>query len=214
MPDGTTKQINPFTDLEVWTIPGRKHKPITNAKPMYRQKISSVPQEKENFCNFCEAKYFNTPPEKGRLVRENGQYKIMSRLDSDQVFSQSADFRRIPNLFEIVTTDYWRKNYNFQLQGENKEWKERYISKKEGLDDGIEPSFNRLKDELQQQKIQELDKNQDRIKEKLSDEIVNRYYYKKGEYINHIAHSPYIKKAISILEDENGYRRILMNEKH
>ena len=103
---------------------------------------------------------------------------------------------------------------NFKTQSEVKFEKAFDLSKKEGLDDGIESSFNRLREELQQQKIEELDKNQDRIKEKLSDEIINRYYYKKGEYKNHIAHSPYIKKAISILEDENGYRRILMNEKH
>ena len=30
MKDGTVKQINPFTNTEVWNIPGRKHKPKTN----------------------------------------------------------------------------------------------------------------------------------------------------------------------------------------
>lgn len=103
---------------------------------------------------------------------------------------------------------------NFKTKSEIKFEKAFDLSKEEGLDDGIEQSFERLKDELQQQKVEELSKNQDRIKEKLSDEIINRYYYKKGEYKNHIAHSPYIKKAISVLEDEAGYRRILMNEKH
>ena len=103
---------------------------------------------------------------------------------------------------------------NFKTKSEVKFDKAFELSKDEGLDDGIESSFKRLKDELQQQKVAELAKNEDRIKEKLSDEIINRYYYKKGEYQNHIAHSPYIQKAISILEDENAYRRILMNEKH
>ena len=148
-------------------------------------------------------------------------------MKSDAIFGFANEFyyrnEQIAQPEEYVLGDQEYKSFveflkdgksNFKTQSEIKFEKAFDLSKKEGLDDGIEPSFNRLKDELQQQKIEELDKNQDRIKEKLSDEIVNRYYYKKGEYINHIAHSPYIKKAISILEDENGYRRILLNEKH
>ena len=32
MPDGTVKQVNPFTGTEVWTVAGRGKKPITNAE--------------------------------------------------------------------------------------------------------------------------------------------------------------------------------------
>ncbi|MBP0500812.1 DUF4921 family protein, partial [Mycobacterium tuberculosis] len=28
MADGTVKQINPFTGTEVWTVPGRGHRPV------------------------------------------------------------------------------------------------------------------------------------------------------------------------------------------
>ena len=28
MPDGTQKQMNPFTGTEVWTVPGRGHRPL------------------------------------------------------------------------------------------------------------------------------------------------------------------------------------------
>jgi carboxyl-terminal processing protease len=148
-------------------------------------------------------------------------------MKSDAIFGFANEFYysndQIAQPEEYVLGDQEYKSFveflkdgksNFKTQSEIKFEKAFDLSKKEGLDDGIEPSFNRLKDELQQQKIDELGKNQDRIKEKLSDEIINRYYYKKGEYKNHIAHSPYIKKAISILEDEKDYRRILMNEKH
>ena len=30
MPDGTVKQVNPFTGTEVWAVAGRKSRPITN----------------------------------------------------------------------------------------------------------------------------------------------------------------------------------------
>ncbi len=103
---------------------------------------------------------------------------------------------------------------NFRTKSEDKFEKAFKTSREEDLSSGISDSYDRLLKELEQEKISELGKNEDRIKEKLSDEILNRYYFKKGEYQNHIAHSPYIKEAVSILEDENRYHSILSNEKH
>jgi galactose-1-phosphate uridylyltransferase len=42
-------------------------------------------------------------------------------------------FRRVPNLFEIVTIDYWKKNYNYYLTPENRAWKEMYLSNEIGF---------------------------------------------------------------------------------
>ena len=39
MPDGTIKQINPFTKTEVWSVPGRGSKPITNDIPHDAERI-------------------------------------------------------------------------------------------------------------------------------------------------------------------------------
>ncbi len=101
---------------------------------------------------------------------------------------------------------------NFRTKSEDKFEKAFDTSMKEDLSSGISGSYDQLLKELHREKINELDKNKDRIKEKLSDEILNRYYFKKGEYQNHIVHSPFIKEAISILEDESRYRSILSNE--
>lgn len=38
MKDDTIKQINPFTGTEVWTVPGRASKPISNAVPSTAKK--------------------------------------------------------------------------------------------------------------------------------------------------------------------------------
>jgi len=82
------------------------------------------------------------------------------------------------------------------------------------LSDGIRSSYKILAEQLEQEKISELDKNRDNIKEILSDEIINRYYFEKGEYQNHIEFSPYIKEAISVLENEDQYTSILLNGKN
>lgn len=62
MPDGTEKQINPFTGREVWTIPGRSKKPVYNSFKTAPREIEI--QHPEKYCNFCAANYKNTPPER------------------------------------------------------------------------------------------------------------------------------------------------------
>ena len=105
-------------------------------------------------------------------------------------------------------------NSNFQTKSEKKFEQAFELSEKEALSKGIKNSYEDLVQQLQKQKIEELNKNKESIKELLSDEIINRYYFKKGEYQNHIAYSLFIKEAISVLENEEQYRSILLNGKN
>ena len=105
-------------------------------------------------------------------------------------------------------------NSNFKTKSESKFEAAFELSEKEDLSDGIRSSYKTLAEQLEQEKISELDKNRENIKEILSDEIINRYYFEKGEYQNHIEFSPYIKEAISVLENEDQYTSILLNGKN
>jgi galactose-1-phosphate uridylyltransferase len=132
MPDGTIKQLNPFTGTEVWSVPGRGNKPITNDIPRTAKKIET--HSPEDYCSFCEARYFETPPEKARLILDNNQYKKLEHINAEEYSSNFAEFRRVPNLFEIVTLDYWRKNYDYKLTGEKIDFKNKYLSSRKGLE--------------------------------------------------------------------------------
>lgn len=105
-------------------------------------------------------------------------------------------------------------NSNFKTKSETKFEAAFELSEKEDLSDGIRSSYKTLAEQLEQEKISELDKNRENIKEILGDEIINRYYFEKGEYQNHIEFSPYIKEAISVLENEDQYTSILLNGKN
>jgi len=131
MPDGTIKQINPFTRTEVWTVPGRGNKPLTNEIPKNAQRIDR--HDPEDYCNFCAANYFNTPPEKARLVRTDKGYQVYEQLPASEYRETKAVFRRVPNLFEIVTMDYWRLNHSYELSPHNREWKKEYLATEEGF---------------------------------------------------------------------------------
>jgi carboxyl-terminal processing protease len=86
------------------------------------------------------------------------------------------------------------------------------LSEKENLSSGIKESYEDLISQLETEKIKGLSPNKNEIIEHISDEIINRYYFKKGEYQNHIIFNKSINEAIKILNDENQYNQILKNE--
>ncbi len=132
LPDGTIKQINPFTGTAVWAVPGRAKKPIDNAIPRTARKIEK--HDPEDYCAFCEQCYLRTPPEKARMVRHGDQYVMLIGIGANELFDTAAEFRRIPNLFEIVTFEYWAKNHDFRLPSACMERKDKYLASPGGVD--------------------------------------------------------------------------------
>src|SRR5512146_467415 len=122
MPDGTVKQVNPFTGTEVWAVPGRRTRPMTNESPALIKPIEI--HNPEDYCSFCVPRCFETPPEKSRLIRNDGQWQKIDFLPPDKYQQTRAEFRRVGNMFEIVTLDYWRKNYAYKMISARQKWKE------------------------------------------------------------------------------------------
>lgn len=113
MADGTIKQISPFTGTQVWTVPGRGDRPlgipVVDPKPLKHDAFTRT-------CAFCSDNYLKTPPEKSRVLRDGDHWYTAPELPIGQLFDRVAEFRRIPNLYEILSLDYWQENYGYQLQ--------------------------------------------------------------------------------------------------
>ncbi len=108
--DGTVKQVNPFSGTEVWTVPGRAHRPIPSPVPDVRD---LEPGEARRHCAFCEERYVETTPESARWTRSKAGWRYAEGLTLEEVLAAPAEFRRIPNLFEILSFDFWHLNYGF-----------------------------------------------------------------------------------------------------
>ena len=109
-PDGTIKQRNPLTGTQVWSVPGRGHRPLQSTNPDARP---LHPQDFTRTCAFCTERYYDTPPEKSRLVKGMDQkFHRLEGLSAERMHDVVAEFRRIPNLFEIVSYNYWHLNHN------------------------------------------------------------------------------------------------------
>ncbi|MDD7385307.1 MAG: DUF4921 family protein [Actinomycetaceae bacterium] len=127
MPDGTMKQINPFSGTEVWTVPGRANRPI-GMPPKNPQPLKT---NRGDDCAFCWNRVLETPPEKARIVRDNdkskGEVHIVRNAPVDDL-ADPWEFRRIPNLFEIVSYTYWQKNYGYDMSPSMRARMEGYIA--------------------------------------------------------------------------------------
>lgn len=147
-------------------------------------------------------------------------------LQSDAIFNYASDYYyhhpsiSSPETYVFEDDQYDEfinyiagGNSNFRTKSEKKFEAAFELSENEDLSSGIQSSYEALYKQLEQQKIVELGKNKEKIKMLLSDEILNRYYFKKGEYQNHIVYSPFIKEAIAVLDNQDEYRSILMNGK-
>lgn len=134
--DGTIKQRNPLTGTQVWTVTGRGKRPNSRHRGGTGQVPKLLkPEDFTNSCAFCAQRYFDTPPEKSRLVKgvDGGFHKILG-LPAKSMHDMVAEFRRIPNLFEIVSYNYWHVNHNHYPTEEQNRRMAAYLASTEGYD--------------------------------------------------------------------------------
>lgn len=121
-----------------------------------------------------------------------------------------------PKEFEITTNDY--KSFIEFLKSDKSSFKtvteisfEEAYNKADNETYGvaIKENYEKLLIELNEEKIKKLDINQKEIKEHLKAEIVKRYYYKKGEYINKVFTDKNITQAVKLLKDDKKYNKTL-----
>lgn len=191
MPDGTIKQINPFSQTEVWCVEERGNRPIIEPEPPFLEKRYN--RDPEDYCHFCESQYENTPPEKARIfVNEMGEWQKQYHISPEFRDENFAEFRRMGNLFEIVTHDYWAKNYGFTLSHKNQTWKDRYLSTPSGYDHII----NILGIKLHRMGIDIADLSEEEINQRSTpffggshELIISRHHYIPGSEHTHNLYS-------------------------
>lgn len=129
LPDGTIKQVNPFSGTQVWTVPGRGNRPLAAATPEPHQ---IMPARMGHYCAFCPERHMETPPEKSRLVREGEEWRLLRGVSADDLNATIAEFRRVPNLFEIMSVDYWEKNHGYSPPPEVLDRRRAYLESPRG----------------------------------------------------------------------------------
>lgn len=129
--DGTVKQINLLSGTEVWTVPGRSSRPLPSS--VTADEPIDFSQE-GSWCAFCQNRYLETPPEKLRWIKSEAGWQKLETLGANQLFDSVAEFRRVPNLFEIVSYNYWRLNHGHQPTEEQRRRMAEYLASDVGYE--------------------------------------------------------------------------------
>ncbi|MDR1851407.1 MAG: DUF4921 family protein [Propionibacteriaceae bacterium] len=142
LPDGTVKQRNPFGGTRVWTVSGRGNRPLAVVK---KEPKPLQQGDREHACVFCSGQYLKTPPEKDRLIRSAEGWEYRQAVLPKDYYLPVAEFRRIPNLFEILSYDYWHLNYGYELSADILERKRAYLDDPQGRNHVLYVVKNKLK---------------------------------------------------------------------
>lgn len=129
--DGTVVQVGPLTGTQVWTIPGRSHRPLP---VQVSDAVAVDPADHGRLCAFCQERYLETTPEKARLVRRGDEVLVSERRSAQRLFDDVADVRRFANLFEIVPASSWRTNHGFVASADVAAWARDYLADPIGRD--------------------------------------------------------------------------------
>ena len=73
----------------------------------------------------------------------------------------------------------------------------------------ISKEYNKIKEKLFEEKVNEISKNQDIINELLQDEILKKYYYKEEVYKHHLKNDKTIFEAVKLMKNQEKYTQIL-----
>lgn len=128
--DGSVRMRHPVFHTESFFVPGRNARPVfSKAEEIKENKAGS---KKEDQCPFCEANLLQTTPERERAVKSGDSYRLLKDLFPSGLFKTRHVVRCIPNLFEIISFGYWKKNHGLSLNGEQKKRMKEYLADRQG----------------------------------------------------------------------------------
>lgn len=180
------------------------------------------------------ANYNNFKTRNGRTVQDGGGVLPDLQLEETKQSNVAKALLKNDGIFDYVTQYYYKnpslaekiptitdadfadfknflktKKVSFDTETELALKQTLETAKKEKLDESIITEYNALFAALQRSEENQLNKNQKEIKNLMLDEIIKRYQYKEGLYKYYLNNNFEIKKAVSILEDQTAFNKIL-----
>lgn len=200
------------------------------------QELDYTNKDKEgNVPKFSDGNVNEFKTAKGRSVQDGGGVLPDVLIDKPETLTLTKALLNSDAFFNFIT-DYTYKNTNiapakdfvlndnvyqdfmnylqnhpetFETSTDIEFKKAMEIAKKEGYNTDIASDFDYFQKAVHLKKINKLQFNKTEITERLTEEIVRRYYYREGEYEQKMAHDPTIVQAAELLHNIAKYKGIL-----
>ena len=129
-------------------------------------------------------------------------YKNETIVEADNFKLNNTDFN---NFITFVNNNH--KDFETKTEANFKSALKK--AKAENLDGKLTKNYENLLNDIRGEKINEIEKNKEEILQKLTSEIVKRYYYSEGVYKQKAAFDTTILKAKEVLNNSTKYAKIL-----
>ena len=150
--------------------------------------------------------------DKTDLTKELFQSKAIFNFATDYYHNnQKVEKLEDLNITSTIFKDfiqYLEKDTTFVTQQE-KLFKEAFNY---AQNQNISKELNKIQEELYKQKVDEISKNKEEIEEEIIDEIILKYFYKEGVFINDLKNDKTIIEAVKLLKNTKEYNRILSSK--
>lgn len=146
----------------------------------------------------------------------------MALYQKNLIFDYVTDFfykhKTIPSAAEFKVTDeifndfkqyISNKEYEYSTTTEKTLKLLRETAKEEKYLDAIGQELSDLEKKLQSDKLADLEKNKDEVKQMIEAEILTRYYYEKGRTEGMLKYDKVLHKAMEVLSNKEQYNNIL-----
>lgn len=144
------------------------------------------------------------------LLRQNVIFDFATKYQRQHPeIPEPEQFIITDQLFDDFLAFAAEQNFSYNTQTERLLSDLKKAAKDEHYFTAIEAEYERLRLLLEQEKAQDMITFRDEIKQQLRQEIVSRYYYQRGRVIVSLDDDPDIRKALSVLSDQQIYRNIL-----
>ncbi len=144
------------------------------------------------------------------LLRQNVIFDFATKYQRQHPeIPEPEQFVITDQLFDAFLEFVAEQNFTYNTQTERLLKDLKKAAQEEYYFSVMETEYERLRQLLEQEKAQDMITFRDEIKQQLRQEIVSRYYYQRGRVIVSLVDDPDIRKALSVLSDQQIYRNIL-----
>ncbi len=143
------------------------------------------------------------------LLKDRGIFDFATEYYYSHNLEKWEDFTFTESDFQDFLGFLKDNDFEFETETEKEFAKALRKAESEKIDGEIKDSYKSLIEAIDRAKEKALVDKKEEIITLLKDEILKRYFYRKGMYEYHLQHSPEIVEAVAVLNDTKRYQKIL-----
>mgnify|MGYP001627749290 FL=1 len=143
------------------------------------------------------------------LLKDNAIFDYATKYYYSHQMSDWQNFKLTEADFQDFLKFLKANNFEYETETEKKFAEGLKIAEDDDLNNEIAISYNQLMAAIDKAKDKAILDKKVEIESLLTDEILKRYFYREGLYNYHINHNPEILEAVSVLNNDGRYNKIL-----